>query len=58
MLSINIAATSGLENSGGGSWPFDSISLTFVPDRVTCSDESCGQVLFVAMEEQRRQKNE
>jgi hypothetical protein len=30
---INSAATSGRENSGGGSSPRRNISLTFVPDR-------------------------
>src|SRR5690348_3415928 len=34
--SIRTCATSGRENSTGGSSPFPSISRTFVPDRNTC----------------------
>ena len=48
--SIRIAATSGLENSGGGSSPRASISRTFVPDRFTFVDSSPGAVLSVPIE--------
>ena len=38
--SINIWATSGLENSGGGISPLPSISRTFVPERNRWASES------------------
>jgi len=48
MLPIKISAISGLENSIGGLSPFDSISLTFVPLRCTCSDLSKSLPLLIA----------
>lgn len=50
IASIKIFATSGRENSAGGSSPRDNISRTFVPDRLTCVDASPGAVLAVAIE--------
>lgn len=47
--SISTCATSGRENCGGGLIPSRSISRTLVPERWTCSDLSCGQVLLEAM---------
>ena len=55
IAAIKIRATSGRENSRGGSSPSASRARTLVPDSVTCSAESCGQVLFDAIASQRRQ---
>src|SRR5205823_5693105 len=55
--SINTLATSGRENSAGGSSPAASSSRTFVPDRKTWSSPPCGQVFGVAICPQTRQKN-
>src|SRR5205814_9959103 len=54
---IRISATSGRENSTGGSCPSASSSRTFVPDRKTWSSPPCGQVFGVAICPQARQKN-
>src|SRR5262249_37725517 len=55
IAAMRMRATSGRENSRGGSWPPASSSRTLVPESVTCSAESCGQVLFDAIASQRRQ---
>ncbi len=49
IASMRILATSGRENSGGGSSPFWSISRTFVPERFTCVSGPPGAVLPVAI---------
>src|SRR5690606_711885 len=56
--SIRMRATSGRENSGGGSSPAASMARTLVPLRKTCSSLPCGQVLAVAMLPHVRQKKE
>src|SRR5262249_59584153 len=48
--SISTRAISGRENSCGGSSPLPSISLTFVPDRKTCSSAPCGHVFADAID--------
>jgi len=50
IASMRMAATSGRENSGGGSSPRDSISRTLVPERFTFVDSSPGAVLSVPIE--------
>src|SRR6266508_2134832 len=47
--SISTWATSGRENSTGGNCPALNNSRTFVPDKVTCADVSCGHVLLEAI---------
>src|SRR5205809_1545319 len=49
IASINILATSGRLNSGGGSCPALSISRTLVPERLICSSGPLGLVLAVAI---------
>ena len=58
MPAIKISATSGRENSGGGSSPLLSISRTCVPLRTTCDSLVCGHVLVVAMPSHFKHQNE
>src|SRR5262249_353609 len=44
---MSTSATSGRENSGGGSSPFPNISRTLVPERLTCDSGPPGAVLAV-----------
>src|SRR5207302_11372250 len=54
---MRTSATSGRENSTGGSTPAASSSRTFVPERKTYSSPPCGHVFGVAICPQTRQKN-
>src|SRR6266508_1692999 len=49
IASISTRATSGRLNWIGGTSPAASISRTFVPLSVTCSERSCGQVFAEAI---------
>src|SRR5215207_5748462 len=54
--SMRILTTSGRENSDGGYSPLPNISLTFVPEKKTCEEGSCGQVLAEAIPRHSLQK--
>jgi len=53
--SISTRETSGRVNSGGSGSPRSSIWRTCVPERITCSDGSCGHVLELTMPPHLRQ---
>src|ERR687884_132961 len=55
--SMRTSTTSERLNSGGGYSPLKSISRTFVPERKTCEEGSCGQVLDEPMPPHSVQKN-